>query len=302
MSFHNSSKRRKAKRVARLRRQGKAIDEIAERSPEVAVKLLMRSFMYPQRPKPAAEAKSILAAAEKLDLSFGQHNLRVFKWAGNDDERPTVSLFHDYEQESGYWHQHIRGLVDMGCTVYALDAPASGKSGGHRLSLGDYINALHAFFTKYGYGHTAVGHGLGGAALLQTLAQLPLRNRPVRAVALGVNADSKEIFQRRLQVFGVSEQVRLKFWKRLGRSKDVPLSNYDNALAASRLHGVEGLIVHDRTDARYPIRDAEKIQQAWPGAQLLDFEGFGHQLLGTPILTRVLPFAAAKTIVRAKAA
>ena len=48
--------------------------------------------------------------------------------------------------------------------------------------------------------------------------------------------------------------------------------------------------------------DAEKVLAAWPEAKLMDFEGFGHELVGTPILTRVLPFVGAKTIVQAKAA
>ena len=302
MSFRNSSKRRKAKRLARLRRQGKALDDIAARCPEVAVKLLMRTFIYPQRSSADDEAQALLKQATHHDLTLGKRSLRVYEWKGKETDRPTVSLFHDYEAEAGYWHTHIRGLREMGCTVYAIDAPASGASQGQRLSLSDYINALHAFFAAFGSGHTVVGHGLGGAALVQTLAQLPARQRPVLAAVLGVNATSKAIFQRRLQVFGVDERVRLMFWKRLGRTKDVPLSNYDNTLAAARLGGVEGLVIHDRHDARYPIADAQRIQEAWPEAQLLDFEGFGHQLIGTPILTRVLPFVGAKTAAQAKAA
>ncbi len=301
MAFRTSRRRRQGKRVAQLRKQGDTLNDFAELDPEVAVKMLMRTFIYPQRAEASAEARQVLADAETIAIPFGKKQLQVYKFEG-DDGCPTVALFHDWEHEAGYWHEYIRGLQDKGCTVLALDAPASGGSQGKRLSLRDYINAIHALRGNIGHFHSAVGHGLGGAALVQAMAQMPKFQRPARAVLMGVNADSKEIFQRRLQMFGIDEQVRLKFWKRLGKIKDIPLSNYDNPLAASRLDDVEGLLVHDRSDARYPIADAEAIQQAWAGAQLMDFEGFGHELQGLSVLTRLLPFIGAKNVLSAKAA
>ena len=301
MSFRNSSKRRQAKRVARLRKQGRALNDFAEVSPEVAVKMLMRTFIYPQRALAKGEVRDVLAKAEQLTIPRGRRRLRAYRWAGEPD-CPTVALLHDWEQESGYWHDYIRGLRDKCCTVIALDAPASGHSDGKRLSLRDYINAIHALRSRVGHIDCMVGHGMGGAALVQALAQMPAVQRPQRAVLMGVNADSKEIFQRRLEGFGIDEQVRLKFWKRLGRTRDIPLSNYDNVLAATRLADVQGLVVHDRADARYPMADAEAIAEAWPGAKLMDFEGFGHELQGLPVLTRLLPFVGAKAMLAARAA
>ena len=302
MSFRNSSKRRNAKRMAQLRKQGKALNEFADLSVDVAVKMLMRTFIYPQRVLAKGDVRDVLAKAEQISVRLGQHKLRAYRWQGEPD-CPTVALFHDWEHESGYWGKYIQGLRDKCCTVIALDAPASGHSGGHRLNLRNYINAIHALRSEVGEINCMVGHGMGGAAVVQALAQMPQRKQPQRAVLMGVNADSKEIFQRRLESLGVNEHVRLRFWKQLGRTKEVPLSNYDNVLAATRLANVKGLLVHDRADARYPIADAEAIAEAWPGAQLMDFEGFGHELEGLAVLTRLLPFIGAKTMLRtAKAA
>ncbi len=297
MSFTNAKLGRNPRRIALLRAEGKSINDIAEVSPEVAMKLLMRSFIYPQRNEADARANVVLDEAEALDLPFGKVPLQAYRWLG-DGSGPTVAMFHDWEREAGYFKDYIRPLVDKGCTIVALDAPASGRSPGHRLSLRDYINAIHGLQEMTGPWHACVGHGLGAAAVLQACAQMPADQRPIRVVTLGANADSMEIFQRRLASLGIDEAVRLKFWRKLEAVADIPLDSFDNTQAAARLEGVEGMIVHDLTDARYPFADAERIQAAWPGSEILELEGFGHELDGLAVQTRLLPFIGAYKLLK----
>ena len=300
MSFTNPKLGRNPRRVAQLRAEGKSINDIAQVSPEVAMKLLMRSFIYPQRYEADEAAAAVLDEAEQLDLAFGKVNLRAYRWTG-DGSGPTVAMFHDWEREAGYFKDYIAPLRDRGCTVVALDAPASGRSPGHRLSLRDYINAVHGLQELTGPWHACVGHGLGAAAVLQAMAQMPAGRRPLRVVTLGANADSMEIFQRRLASLGIDEAVRLKFWRKLEAIADIPLDSFDNTQAAARLDGVEGMIVHDLADARYPFEDAERIQATWPGSEILELDGFGHELDGLAVQTRLLPFIGAYKLLRAAA-
>ena len=292
MSFTNSSLRRNPRRVAQLRAEGKAINDIAERSPEVAMKLLMRSFIYPQRSEAPEETAACLDEAESIDLPFKKDMLQAYRWAG-DGSGPTVAMFHDWERESSHWCPYVKPLVEKGCTVVAFDAPASGRSPRNKLSLRGYINAIHTFLELTGPWHACVGHGLGAAAILQAAAQMSKETRPLRIATLGANADSKEIFQRRLESLDIDEKVRLKFWRKLDDVADIPLDSFDNTVAAARLEGVEGLIVHDHADARYPFEDAERIHRAWPGSDILELEGFGHDLDGPAVQTRLLPFIGA---------
>lgn len=296
MSFTNAKLSRNPRRIALLRAEGKALNDIAAVSPEVAMKLLMRSFIYPQISTTDARAAQVLAKAERLELPFGRAKMAAYRWAG-DGSGPTVAMFHDWEREAGYFCDYVRPLVDKGCTVVAMDAPASGASEGHCLSLRDYINAIHDLRTRTGPWHACVGHGLGAAAILQACAQLSPADRPLRIATLGANANSMEIFQRRLESLGIDEAVRLKFWRKLEAIAEIPLDSFDNTLAAERLDGIEGLIVHDRSDARYPFADAQRIQAAWPGAGILELDGFGHELDGTAVQTRLLPFIGAYKLV-----
>ena len=297
MAFRNSAKRRNPRRIAKLRAEGKAINDIAEVSPTVAMKLLMRSFLYPQRAEAPADTADCLDEAELLDLPFEDDTLQAYRWAG-DGSGPTVAMFHDWERESSHWCAYLKPLLDKGCTVVAFDAPASGRSPGQRLSLRGYINAIHNFRALTGPWHACVGHGLGAAALLQATAQLPAEERPLRIATLGCNADSKEIFERRLGSLGIDEAVRMKFWRKLDAIAEIPLDSFDNAMAAARLGGVEGLIVHDHNDARYPFSDAERLRDAWPGAEILELEGFGHELDGVAVQTRLLPFIGAYKLLK----
>ena len=300
MSFRNHNLQRSPRRVAQLRAEGRAINDIGAVAPEVAMKLLMRSFIYPQTSEPDADARAVLERAEHISMPFGRARLAVYRWAG-DGSGPTVAMFHDWEREAGYFSAYVSPLVDKGCTVVALDAPASGASEGHRLSLRDYVNAVHELRALTGPWHACVGHGLGAAAVLQACAQVPAGERPRRLASLGANADSMEIFQRRLESLGIDERVRMKFWRKLEAIADIPLDSFDNVAAVERLGDVEGLIVHDRSDARYPIEDARRLRDAWPGADLLELDGFGHELEGTAVQTRLLPFIGAYKLVRGAA-
>lgn len=297
MGFRDARKRRSGRRIAKLRKEGKAINDIAEVSPEVAMKLLMRSFVYPQRKAAPEDTAVCLDEAEAIDLPLGDLTLRAYRWAG-DGSGPTVAMFHDWERESSHWCPYLKPLTNKGCTVVAFDAPASGRSPGARLSLRAYVNAIHNFRELVGPWHAGVGHGLGAAALLQATAQMPPEDRPLRIATLGCNADSREIFERRLASLDIDEEVRMKFWRKLGAIADIPLDSFDNALAASRLGGVEGIVVHDRTDARYPFADAERIAAAWPGAEVLELDGFGHELDGVAVQTRLLPFVGAYKLLK----
>ena len=301
MAFRNPKRRRKARRVAKLRDIGKAVNDLAAVAPDAAVKVLMRSFVYPQRRVPTDEQGAVLAGAEQLRMPFGRTALQVYRWRG-DGSAPTVLLLHDWEQHSGYFAEYVPALTDKGCTVVALDAPASGLSGGRRLSLREYINALHGLRARLGGFDSAVGHGLGAAALLQAAAQWPAAQRPGRIAALGVYANSRDLFKRRLSELDVDPLVHDKFWRKLGRTRDVPLSAYDNTQAVARLGEVEGLLLHDAQDARYPLADAEALAEAWPSAELTVLEGFGHKLRGRDVVARVLPFVSARKLTGVAAA
>ena len=298
MPLRPRQRARKPRRLARQRKLGRAIADIAAVSPGVAVRLLLRSFAYPQRTPPARRSAEVLASAEPLSFLIGRTKLSAYRWAPpSRGGGPTVALFHDYERGAGYFADYVAPLLDKGCTVIALDAPASGRSGGTRLCLSDYVRAVHRLNRLTGPWHTAAGHGFGACALVQATAQMRPGERPARLVALGMSADSDRAYARRLAAAGITADLRERFWRQLGRLRDAP-APYDNALAVGRLADVSGLIIHDLTDPHCTAEEADEIAAAWPGARVERLEGFGHDLLGTAVLRRVVPFIGAKTSLR----
>ena len=289
---------RKPRRLARQRKLGRAIAEIADASPTVAVRLLLRSFAYPQRSSASPRGASELDRAESLSFALGPTRLQAYRWPpGGSVAGPTVALFHDYEREAGYFADYVAPLLDKGCTVIALDAPASGRSGGRRLALSDYVRAVHRLYRRTGPWHAAAGHGYGAAAIVQAAAQMRPAERPARIVTLAMSADSERAYARRLAAVGVDDDLRARFWRQLGRLRDAP-APFDNVLAVGRLGDVSGLVLHDAADPHCTPREAEEIAAGWPGARLECLEGFGHDLRGTAVLRRVVPFVGAKASVR----
>lgn len=262
------------------------------------MRLLLRSFAYPQRAEPSDRAHQVLSLAEPLGLTLGRARLHAYRWTPDGSGGgPTVALFHDYEREAGYFADYVAPLLDKGCTVIAPDAPASGRSGGSRLCLKDYVKAVHRLNRDTGPWHSAAGHGFGACALVQAAAQMLPGERPARVVALAMSADSQRAYARRLAAVGIGEDIRARFWRQLGKLRDAP-APFDNVLAVRRLTDVTGLVLHDATDPHCTAAEAEAVAQAWRGARLERLEGFGHDLLGTAVLRRVVPFVGAKTSIR----
>ena len=304
----------RSRRMARLRAEGKTIGQFAERDLQTGLNLLLRHFIYPQRKKVRVDPKEVLASSlkssdhkiEAFELPFGKVKLQAWR-CENSGNGPKVAFFHDWEQDSAYWLDYVPAMLDKGCTLYFLDAPASGHSPGHRLALRDYINAILSFHEYCGPWDSAAGHGLGAAALVQSMAMLPQDQRVRRLATLGMYLDSEEIFSNKLLQMGIDEKLQLWFWRKLKETPDeetetgppIPLDAYDNAQALARLENIKGLLVHDRQDERYPYSDAEQLAAAWPGSECWAVEGFGHELRGLAVQQKLVPFLGASSFARA---
>lgn len=86
MSFTNARLDRDSRKIAQLRAESRSLNDIAAVSPEVAMKLLMRSFMYPQASQPTEHATEILALAEQQHLAWQGYSAPV--WGMVSAQRP----------------------------------------------------------------------------------------------------------------------------------------------------------------------------------------------------------------------
>ena len=280
----------------RYRRLGAAVNTVARLSPRLAGRVAARLFIQPRRfaPKPAEAA--YLAEAERLHVGFDPP-LVGYRWSPGVDESPRrrVLLIHGWESYAARWSPLARRLVRQGAEVIAFDGPAAGRSGGRITPFNLYVRAAAAVERDHGPFDAFVGHSLGGGVAAQLAARLEETRRPERAVVMACFDESEHVFDRYHAMLGLNSRVRRAFDARIGRVVERLTSDtirdYSNTAALARIgEDVAGLVVHSRDDGVAPVREAEALHAAWPGARLVVYEEEGHGLYGEQVVDEVAEF------------
>ena len=197
----------------------------------------------------------LLASSERVTLRFG---LSVLRWG----EGPAVLLLHGWAGRPTQFAHLIEQLVGAGYSVYALDAPAHGRSPGREANVVLFAHALLEAAGELPPLRAVVGHSLGGAAALLA-AQMGLRSEAL----VTVSAPSRILEQLRL----FARFVGLPAWlARISSAWSSVRLAYPAAcldVARYRLE-MPGLVVHADDDTRVAVENAERIHAAPAGQSL----------------------------------
>ncbi len=101
------------------------------------------------------------------------------------DARLAMVLVHGAGENHLVWPASLRRMDDA--TVYALDLPGHGKSGGQgRASVADYVTVLQSFLDALDVQRAVIaGHSMGGAIAQQFALSYPSRTAGLILVATG---------------------------------------------------------------------------------------------------------------------
>lgn len=213
---------------------------------------------------------------------------------------PTLVLVHGAGGSRIHWPPELRRMDQA--TVYTLDLPGHGRSGGPgRETIEGYADAVAAFLEAVDVGRAVVvGHSMGGA-IAQTLAL----DHPVPVRALGLIATGA-----RLRVApAILETIQDDFkgavelitryawsadadqsWVELGREAlkdtgpEVLLGDFlacDQFDLMDRLGEIEvpALVVSGTADKLTPTKYARFLAEHIPAARLVTLEGAGHMVM-----------------------
>ena len=167
---------------------------------------MRRTFMVPGEWPPKDWELPLLASSERVTLRFG---LSVLRWG----EGPAVLLLHGWAGRPTQFAHLIEQLVGAGYSVYALDAPAHGRSPGREANVVLFAHALLEAAGESPPLRAVVGHSLGGAAALLA-AQMGLRSEAL----VTVSAPSRILEQLRLfaRFVGLPALARSHFIRLVG--------------------------------------------------------------------------------------
>lgn len=230
-----------------------------------AIKLFFSpiKFDFPDREKEILR----LATTFKVDE---KGVVQGYEWG----KGPVVLFMHGWSGRATQGVEFIKSLVDAGFKVIAFDAPAHGKSIGKQTNLLEIKEAIFEITKKRGPLFGAIGHSLGGTALLLARKEgLSLE----KLIVISVPSIAAGIIQEFLRKIGASqkigESIERYVFKRFNRSfEELSASN----IVSDNFPNTSILIVHDRDDKEAPIVHFQTLAEKLPYSNYLLTNSFGH--------------------------
>ncbi len=254
-------------------------------APALVAPFFRRMMLNPRRDVRPAPRLDLPAADERIDLGDG---LVARRWG----EGPVVLLVHGFEGNRAQFGAVIGGLLDRSFSAVALDVPAHGESAGNELTAVKFIAAIERALERLGPVHAVVGHSMGGAMALFTLAKSGGATRV--ALISAPSALGRELL-RFAGAMGLSKRGTAAFIASVEDHVGRPADDLDVRHIAD---GVElpVLLIHDQNDHQVPVLESARAAHMLSTAELIVTRGLGHnRLLADPsVVASVVEFVAAQ--------
>src|SRR5258706_2811840 len=223
--------------------------------------------------------------AEKSSFEHEGRTVQAYRW-GNGPNK--ILFLHGWQSHSFRWKNYIESFSKEDFTLYALDAPAHGLSGGKYINLPLYGRVIEHFLLRVHPVHAVIGHSFGGLASLYTLYNNPLL--PVeRLVIMGTPGEAEDFIQFYRRMLGLSSRAMRVITGYFEKTLHHPPSFF-SAVSFAKAVTVPGLIIHDEKDDEAPYRYALRIHAAWATSRLITTSRLGHNLKSAQLIEKVMDF------------
>jgi pimeloyl-ACP methyl ester carboxylesterase len=256
-------------------------------APSLVAPFFRRMVLRPRRHVRPPPVLALPKADERIDIGGG---LVAWRWGAG----PEVLLVHGFEGNRAQFGAVIEALVSRGFAAIALDVPAHGESAGSELTAVKFIAAIERTLDHFGPVRAVVGHSMGGAMSLFSIA---LRGGASRIALVSAPSSLKRELQRFARLVGLSERGAAAFIASVENHVGRPATDFDVRRITDKIK-LPLLLVHDQTDRQVPVAEAARAAHALPGAKLMVTRGLGHnRLLADPaVVTAILDFVAAQAM------
>jgi pimeloyl-ACP methyl ester carboxylesterase len=233
--------------------------------------------------------RQFLDTAVKSSVEFEGITIQTYRW-GNGAKK--ILFLHGWQSHSFRWKNYIDSFPKEDYTLYALDAPAHGLSGGKYINLPIYSRVIEHFLLRIHPLHAVIGHSFGGFASLYALYCNPML--PVeRLVIMGTPGEADDFVRFYRGMLGLSSRAMKAIAEYFERTLHHP-PGFFSAVKFAEAVTVPGLIIHDEKDEEAPYRYAQQIHAAWATSKLITTSGLGHNLKSAQVVGNVMDFLSVK--------
>lgn len=212
-------------------------------------------------------------------------SIMVYQYGKSDKK---VLLVHGWSGRGTQLFKIADALLKEGYATVSFDAPAHGKSPGNSSIMLEFITSIFELEKQYGPFEVAIGHSLGGMAVLNA-AKSGFKTDKIIVIGSGdIVHDIIDDFIKKLQLKPViSLKLRAHFENKYNEAMD----NY-SAFKAAEVIEKPILVVHDENDYEVPVKAGINIHQHVKNGELMITKGLGHRkILGdVNVIHKIIEF------------
>lgn len=244
-------------------------------NPKKAARTTSNWFFTPLRSKDSPKDQDTIAKAQvrkTLTLHSGR-KFEAFCWG--EGERKVV-IGHGWESKASHFRVFIDQLLAEGFQVVSFDAPGHGHSPGSKSDVIEFGDLLFAVEKEFGKFDAAIGHSLGGLALINAIKrgfEVP------KAFIISAPTCFPEVLHKYAKILTLPESLHMSLRESVKSHFSMDDSIWDKFTAYKGLETVktEAIIIHDEHDEEVLMVEAEALANAWPNAKLVKTQGLGHK-------------------------
>jgi pimeloyl-ACP methyl ester carboxylesterase len=198
---------------------------------------------------------------------------------GKSDKK--ILLVHGWSGRGTQLVKFAEALVKEGFSIISFDAPAHGKSSGNTTIMTEFIASILEIDKEFGPFEAAVGHSLGGMALLNAIKKGLKINR---LTIIGSGDKVKDILDDFVEKLELKSEFSSHLQKHFEKKYNEPMENY-SAHSAAKIVDIPVLVIHDENDYEVPVTTSLNIHEHLKNGELLITQHLGHRkILGNPFV------------------
>lgn len=212
-------------------------------------------------------------------------SIMVYQYGKSDKK---VLLVHGWSGRGTQLFKIADALLKEGYATVSFDAPAHGKSPGNSSIMLEFIASIFELEKQYGTFEVAIGHSLGGMAVLNA-AKSGFKTDKI--IVIGSGDIVHEIIDDFIKKLQLKPVISLKLRAHFENKYNEAMDNYSAFKAAEAIEKPI-LVVHDENDYEVPVKAGINIHQHVKNGELMITKGLGHRkILGdVNVIHKIIEF------------
>jgi pimeloyl-ACP methyl ester carboxylesterase len=212
-------------------------------------------------------------------------SIMVYQYGKSDKK---ALLVHGWSGRGTQLFKIADALLKEGYATVSFDAPAHGKSPGNSSIMLEFIASIFELEKQFGPFEMAIGHSLGGMAVLNAVKSGFHTDKIVVIGSGDIVQDIIDDFIRKLQL---KPLISLKLRDHFENKYNEAMDNYSAFKAAESIEKFV-LVIHDENDYEVPVKAGINIHQHIKKGELMLTKGLGHRkILGDAnVIQKIIEF------------